>query len=210
MKNFFKDKVTVKGNLFAGLTGGSVFSFFFLFLNLPLSASVPASIVSYIAGLLIFAKANQNYTLKYEIGTGETKRSKEILQEFRKKIDELKSHSSEIKNPKIKQKVENIILVVEKIYANFEKDPSDITRARQFLLYYMESTVKIIELYVDLSSQDAKSKEINAALAKSDSILDLILHAFQVQHSRSLSNDVMDFNTEIEVLERTLKMESME
>jgi 5-bromo-4-chloroindolyl phosphate hydrolysis protein len=181
-----------------------------LFLNLPLSASVPASIVSYIAGLLIFAKANQNYTLKYEIGTGETKRSKEILQEFRKKIDELKSHSSEIKNPKIKQKVENIILVVEKIYANFEKDPSDITRARQFLLYYMESTVKIIELYVDLSSQDAKSKEINAALAKSDSILDLILHAFQVQHSRSLSNDVMDFNTEIEVLERTLKMESME
>jgi 5-bromo-4-chloroindolyl phosphate hydrolysis protein len=117
MKNFFKDKVTVKGNLFAGLTGGSVFSFFFLFLNLPLSASVPASIVSYIAGLLIFAKANQNYTLKYEIGTGETKRSKEILQEFRKKIDELKSHSSEIKNPKIKQKVENIILVVEKIFA---------------------------------------------------------------------------------------------
>ena len=41
-------------------------------------------------------------------------------------------------------------------------------------------------------------KEINTALAKSDSILDLILH-FQVQHSRSLSNDVMDFNTEIEV-----------
>ncbi len=210
MKEFFKDKVTVTGNMFAGLTGGGVFSFFFLFLNLPLAASVPASIVSYIAGLMIFAKAKKEYSLKYEIGSGEGKRAKEILQEFQKKINELKLHSSGIKNLKIKNKAEEIISVVEKIYSNFEKDASDISQARQFLLYYMESTVKIIELYVDLSSQDSNSKELKTALTKGEAVLDLILHAFQVQQSRFLNNDVMDFNTEIEVLEKTLKMESME
>jgi secreted Zn-dependent insulinase-like peptidase len=106
MKNFLKDKVTVKGNLFAGLTGGSLFSFFFLFLNLPLTVSMPASIVSYIAGLMIFAKANKDYNLNFDVSSGEGKRSKEILQEFLKRINDLKFHASSIKNAKIKQKEE--------------------------------------------------------------------------------------------------------
>ena len=62
------------------------YSHSFFVLNLPLSASVPASIVSYIAGLLIFAKANQTYNIKYEIGTGETKRSKEFFKNFERKL----------------------------------------------------------------------------------------------------------------------------
>lgn len=210
MKEFLKDKITVKGNLFAGFTGGGVFSLFFLFLNLPLTASISASIVSYIAGLLIFAKASRESYIKMEDVKLDDKRSKEILYDFRKKTNQLRIHRNSMQNTKIKDKVDDIILVLEKMDENFVKDPSDINRARQFLVYYMDSTLKIVQFYIDLSAQNSNSKEVKDALKKGESILDLILHSFQVQHSKLLSNDVMDFNVEIELLEKTLKMENME
>ncbi|HMV41007.1 MAG TPA: 5-bromo-4-chloroindolyl phosphate hydrolysis family protein [Leptospiraceae bacterium] len=210
MKDFIKDKITVKGNLFAGFTGGGVFSLFFLFLNIPLGASITASIVSYLAGLLIFAKANQQFDIKLSDVKIDDKRSGEILQEFRRKTNQLRIHSNSIRNSKIKAKVEDILSVLQKLDDNFIKDPSDIARARQFLVYYMDSTVKIVQFYIDLSAQNSNSKEVKDALTKGESILDLILHSFEVQHAKLLSNDVMDFNAEIEVLEKTLKMENME
>lgn len=210
MKDFFKQSITITGNFFAGLTGGGIFFLFFVFLNLHLLPSITAAIISYIAAFFIFAKARKSYELKINTGSIDEKNVRKILLEVKDKLNEIKVHSTAIKNGKIKNKIDEIANVVQKMYSNFEKDPEDIRKARQFILYYLESTAKIIRLYVELSSQDSNSKEIKASLERAETVLDVILHAFQVQHSRLLSNDVMDFNTEIEVLEKTLKMESME
>lgn len=198
------------GNIFAGIIGGSIFSFMFLYAEASLVFSLLSAVLSYSAGLMIFMKTNNKYFLRLKDHSRDGKYAEKVLDELREKIKELKQHSSVIQNKNVREKADGIIVTVEKIYSVFEKAPENISKARQFLIYYLESTVRILKGYVELKAENSNSAEIKNALEKAESVLDVIFQAFQMQHSRLLSHDVMDFKAEIEVLERTLKMESMD
>lgn len=132
---------------------------------------------------------------------------KEVLQVSKKRSIEIRELSAKIKDQNIRKKVEEISQVVFKIFENFKNDPRDVQVSRQILMYYLETTVTILRKYVELSSQNVQSEEVENSLQKVRGLLDSIKEAFEKHYLKLLSNDVMELDTEVAVMEKTMKME---
>ena len=134
---------------------------------------------------------------------------KETMSLGKDKVAEIDRLSEKIKDPSVKEKVLEIREQVVKIFENFKNDPDDIKISRQFLSYYLDTTIKIIRKYIDLSSQKVISVELKESLKRVDEILVQIIDAFQKHHDKLIQNDIMDLDAEITVMEKTMKMEGM-
>ena len=73
----------------------------------------------------------------------------------------------------------------------------------------MDSTLKIVDKYIDLSARGIKSADLVQSLAKVEELLDTIYHAFEKQLEILVKDDVMDLDTELKLLESTIKMEGL-
>jgi 5-bromo-4-chloroindolyl phosphate hydrolysis protein len=134
---------------------------------------------------------------------------RETLEEGAARLQELEKYAQMIGDRSIRGKVDAIRDVAAKIYENFRKDPKDIKAARQFLSYHFDAAVKIIRRYVDLSSRSSNSADIAATLKKVESLLDVIRKAFEKQLDILLRDDVLDLETEIKLMENTIRMEGL-
>jgi 5-bromo-4-chloroindolyl phosphate hydrolysis protein len=134
---------------------------------------------------------------------------KDTLKTGSEKIREIDQLTARIQDASIKQKVQGIREVIVKIFENFKKDPEDIKLSKQFLSYYLDTTIKIIRKYIDLSEQKVISTDLTESLKKVDNLLVSIKEAFETHYSKLLSNDIMDLDVEITVMEKTMKAEGM-
>jgi 5-bromo-4-chloroindolyl phosphate hydrolysis protein len=200
---------TIAG-LLAGISSGLLMLGFFFVLHFTWLITLVLSVVAYFAIYLIVFALRPKDTLKFNLGSGITEEMVlTVLKESEEKIRELEKLARQMKDEKIKAKIYHIIEIVRKIYENIRKDPEKMKVARQFLSYYFDTSIRIINKYSQLSKQEVKSPEITRALLKAENMLNSIDTAFDKQLARLLSNDVMDLDVEIETLEKTFKAEDL-
>ncbi len=196
--------------LFAGLVGGAGFLILFFAVQFPLVPSLLLAFAGFGGAYLFIYAFRPKPRIQFDIGSGITPELLETtMKEGGEKVKALIDCSQDIKDPTIRAKVARIIDVIKRIFANFEKDPKDIKQAKQFLSYYLDTSIKIVRKYRDLSVQNVRSPEIAATLAKAELMLDSIEKAFEKQHARLLRDDVMDLDTEIQTLEKTFNAEDL-
>lgn len=194
-------------DILAGLIGGGVFVlFFFVLMPERLLLSIIAGVVAFLAGRLIFAPPPK---MKMLVGGVTEAQLKEALEEGRKKLNTLERASHAIDSPRVRERALAICETTKKILDDIKQDPADLRPARKFLGYYLDATIKVVERYRDLSSRGVTDPGIQASLAKVESSLSTIQSAFEKQLAQLLENDVMDLDTELEVLEKTIEMEGL-
>lgn len=194
-------------DILAGIIGGAVFVlFYFVLMPDRLVVSIAAAVAGFLAGRLVFAPPRP---LSMSIGGVSEAQLKEALEKGRGKLSTLERASARIDAPRVKQKAARICETVRKILDDIKEDPADLRPARKFLGYYLDSTIKIVERYNDLAAKGVNDPDVQASLAKVESSLTTIQAAFEKQLAQLLQNDVMDLDTELEVLEKTIKMEGL-
>ncbi len=172
--------------------------------------AVLAGIGGYILVRVLVAKLSGKGEVD-ETTHGVTKRVlRETLEEGKSTLKELRSYSYRVRNREVKEKIEGICVVVDKIFDDFKKNPNDIKKARQFLSYYLDAALKIIRKYVELSGREVISEEVKTSLQRVESMLDTIKNAFEVQYANLLKDDVLDLDTEIDLLRNMIRMEGLE
>lgn len=137
----------------------------------------------------------------------ETEQSKQVVDEGMKRIRNMRNLSRMIPKNDVAAKVQAICKVGTDIFENLSKKPEDLKRAKPFTTYYLESTEKIINQYVEFSSRKEITPEFQETINKIESMLDQIKATFDKQLTNMFENDLMDINTELKVLENTMKME---
>jgi len=190
----------------AGIIGAAVFALLlFLTWNVPIAAAGAGA--GFIAGLLILKPSN-----KEEISLSMSGISPEMIAEAvrdgRARIASLRDVGQRVTNPLVQFKVKQIADVADKIVDDIRKDPGDLRAARPFLNYYLDSTVKILERYAELSSKKVLDREVQLSLKRVEALLDSIRLAFHKQLARLLEHDVLDLDTEMSVLEKTIRLET--
>lgn len=200
------------GGLFAGILGGAIFLLFF-FLILPgvpgaLILSIVFGVLGLIAGSLIFRKRKKPEIEMAVQGVTQEMIS-EALKEGQEKLSKLRAYSAKIVHREIKIKTDSICDTTSKILEDIKQDPKDYKTARQFLNYYLDSTLKILQRYVEISGHGATSSEIQSVLKKVENTLSTIDSAFKKQLAKLMEDDVLDLDTEITVLKRTIEMEGL-
>jgi hypothetical protein len=117
--------------------------------------------------------------------------------------------AGKIKLPAVKMKLEAVADVVHRILADLSAQPKHLQKARQFLNYYLDATVKIVQRYVSLSSKGSKDKTLNDALRRTEETIETLQKAFEKQLRLLLEDDMLDLDTELTVLRRTIEMEGL-
>ncbi len=192
------------------LIGGVAFVVFFNLLGIGILVSLAIAIAGYLAALLLLAKPSlYGISLPDDVDPGTADRIKKTVDEGYSKLAAIRAMAKEIKMPGVKSKVDAINEVSEKIFAHLKKNPKSVKVARKFLTYYLDSTQKILDRYIELSSQGLDSPEISSALTRAEDMLELIRSAFAKQLVRLLENDILDLDTEMSVLETTIKSEGL-
>lgn len=190
-----------------GLCAGIVFLIFYLFLDISLIFSIIIALLVYIGMNLLFTSGRK--TLIVENTNLTIEEFKKIIKDGKEKIEKIKGIGREIKNKDVSISIEKICKVMDAIFDNFEKNPNDIKLARKFLDYYLDTVKRIVELYYELSGKEVYTDKEREILEKAEGILNQIETIFQKQLGKLQEGDYLDLETELEVLETTMKMEGI-
>ena len=99
-----------------------------------------------------------------------------------------------------------IVSIVEKL-AN---EPARAKTSRAFLVYSLDSMLKILTKYDELEEHHGISNEIRVSLASAKNALESLVEGVKKHHARLLEGDVMDLDTEIRLLKQTIRTEGYE
>ncbi len=134
-------------------------------------------------------------------------KAQKAVKEGMEKLRKIRNNTRMIKNNEVAQKIQEICHIGVEIFDNIKKHPEDLRRAKQFLNYYLDATEKIVKQYVELSQKREMNEDVQQSLANAEEVLSTIGETYKKQLHNLLENDVMDLNTEITVLKKTMKLE---
>ena len=100
-------------------------------------------------------------------------------------------------------------ILTEKIFAYVREHPQDIGEIRQFLNYYLPTTIKLLEQYVVLQNQGMRMGNIDEGMRKIESMLDKVIVAFQRQLDGLFESSVVDITADIQVMEQMMASEGL-
>ena len=190
-----------------GLGAGAAFLVFYLLLDRSLVFSLIMALLAFGGLNLLFAPAKKTLIIQNNtIPAGEFEKT---IKDGKEKIRRIRDTGKAIKNEEARLSIEKICRVMDDIFDNFEKNPDDIRLARKFLDYYLDTVKRIVELYADLSGKEIYTGKEREVLAKAEKVLGQIEDTFHQQLGKLQEGDYLDLETELEVLETTMKMEGV-
>jgi len=195
-------------SLILGLISAKVFNYFFSLISgsrfISFLVGILVYYISYRILKIILTKKSTASTINDPFKAAA---SGKAVKEGMEKLKNLRSSTRMITDNAVAGKVVEICRTGTEIFDYLGKNPGDIPKARQFINYYLDTTEKIIKQYVELSARKDRTKEIEDSLKRVEAMLDSIKDTYSKQLHNLLEDDLLDLNTEITVLEKTMKFE---
>lgn len=188
--------------------GCGVFILSYIVSNLPVIISIGAAIGGYTAGLLL-VKIKKEKILSVEMNNTDRANVVQILKDATIKVSTIRILQQKVTKVTVKTALDKVTVIANGIVEDIRNDPSDAKRARQFLNYYLDAVIRIMTRYTDLIERNIRSIEALEATDKVEKLLLTLEGAFQKQRAALASNDVLDLDTEISLLDKTLGMEGL-
>lgn len=133
----------------------------------------------------------------------------ELIQGAHDRVQSILDIASGLDKPPVREQVERLCRTAEKILAELAREPRQIELARAFLTYYLEAAYRIVERYADLSQRAQRGPEAGETLSRAELSLQSIQRSFDQQLAALLQRDVIDLDSEIALLEKTVQMDSL-
>lgn len=198
---------TFASELISGLVAGVTFLVFSLVLHQNILLSALLCAATYLGMyLLTRPKVQPIYVEDTRLTQPQID---QMINDGKRQVAAIKQAGKAIEGPIVRAKVDDICQVADEIFDDFQKDPKDIKAARKFLNYYLSSTAKVVNLYAELSNKSHFSNDERATLDRAERILEQIEATFHKQLNKLLADDYLDLDTELAVLEATMKSEGI-
>jgi 5-bromo-4-chloroindolyl phosphate hydrolysis protein len=129
----------------------------------------------------------------------------EAITEADAKLREIEHLAGSLHNRELTGRLDRIVAQGRAVLAQIEKDPSDLRRARRFLVTYLDGTRDVVRKY------QAQQKDLaDTELAESfRHVLDTVERVFAEQEDVLKRNETMDLEVQIEVLRTQLEREGV-
>jgi 5-bromo-4-chloroindolyl phosphate hydrolysis protein len=121
------------------------------------------------------------------------------------KLREIEQLARGLHNRELTARVGRIVAQARAVLAQIEKDPSDLRRARRFLVTYLDGTRDVVRKYTE-QQQDLAETELAANFRH---VLETIERVFTEQEQVLKRNETMDLEVQIEVLRTQLEREGV-
>lgn len=132
-----------------------------------------------------------------------------VIYQGKRAIADIRRLNDEIPDERISAQIDLIERLTAQIFDCVRKNPKKLSQIRQFLNYYLPTTIKLMEQYVTLQNQSLKTENITAGMQKIEDLLDKVIIAFQRQLDALFEADIVDITADIRVMEQMMASEGL-
>ena len=132
---------------------------------------------------------------------------RKILQEAAVDLRSIDAVLRQVQNPDIRSRGRRVYETGNRIIEYVTKYPEKITIARRFFSYYLETASSILTKYLDIQKTRIQTQEIRQLGERTQQALEILETAFEKQFGKLMLDEIMDIESDINLLENTLKME---
>ena len=132
-----------------------------------------------------------------------------VIYQGKRAIADIRRLNDEIPDERISAQIDLIERLTAQIFDCVRKNPKTLSQIRQFLNYYLPTTIKLMEQYVTLQNQSLKTENITEGMQKIEDLLDKVIIAFQRQLDALFEADVVDITADIRVMEQMMASEGL-
>jgi hypothetical protein len=161
-------------------------------------------------------KTSQNSTTPNPEAVAPKQSSEPIDEEFNSVIEhgrfcikQIREANDAIPGEEISKKLDQLELIIDKIFTHVEQHPSQLLEINKFMDYYLPTTLKLVTAYKEFDLQPVQGENIRSAKKEIEATLDTINHAFETLLDSLFEDAAMDISTDISVLETLLAQEGL-
>lgn len=132
-----------------------------------------------------------------------------VIYQGKRAIADIRRLNDEIPDERISAQIDLIERLTAQIFDCVRKNPKKLSQIRQFLNYYLPTTIKLMEQYVTLQNQSLKTENITEGMQKIEDLLDKVIIAFQRQLDALFEADIVDITADIRVMEQMMASEGL-
>jgi hypothetical protein len=130
-----------------------------------------------------------------------------LLEEGQRGMGELGRLRRSIRDDEVCAKIVQIEAVTQKILQNAKNDKRAIAKSRKFLNYYLPTTISLLNSYDRMA--DIEGENAGNTVKRIEDLLDDLIIAYNKHYDSLFSDEALDVETDIRVLEATLKQEGL-
>lgn len=143
-----------------------------------------------------------------KINTGNSELD-EVLTSAMAYMSELTALDVAITNERIDGPVQELVSICRQIFDYIRKNPAKVRQLRQFMDYYLPTTINLLKNYDELSRERFKGENIKKAMAKIEDTMLTVVQAFRKELNDLYQDQAMDISVDIEVLQNMMEQEGI-
>ena len=132
-----------------------------------------------------------------------------LLAERRRALSELRRLNDSIEDQRLSAQIAHLEEVTGKIFDLVAQDRSKLGQIRQFLNYYLPTTLKLLNAYDRMDQVGVEGANIDGTMGKIEAVLGQICAAFDRQLDALFAHEALDISADITVLEQMLDREGL-
>jgi 5-bromo-4-chloroindolyl phosphate hydrolysis protein len=132
-----------------------------------------------------------------------------LILERDRAISEMRRLNDSILDEGISAQIEYLEKDTQKIIDQVVAQPSKLPQIRQFLNYYLPTTLKLLNAYDRMDATGISGTNIDGAKGKIETMLSTICTAFDKQLDALFGDEALDISTDITVMEQMLTREGI-
>ena len=132
-----------------------------------------------------------------------------LLAEGESAVTELRRLRDAIQDTPVREKVDEIIFIVDKIFKNLIEHPDNYKQVKRFADFFLPATIKLLHTYDRFGQSGARGETIGGTMERIDAALDTILASYKKFFDSLFENQAIDIETDILVLETMLRKEGL-
>ena len=167
------------------------------------------AILVYVVLAMIFPGKVEHIEIPAEPERSGDEKIDALLAEGEIAVAEMRRLRDLIPGAAIRNKLDEIISVTDKIFKNLLRDPDDYRQVKRFSDFYLPTTIKLLHAYDRFDQSGARGDNVSGTLERIDSTLDTILDSYRKFFDSLFENQALDIETDIIVLENMLKKEGL-
>lgn len=132
-----------------------------------------------------------------------------VVNQGRRSVERIRQLNDEIPDYKVSAQLKQIEILTASIIDQMEKKEDKLKQTRQFMNYYLPTTIKLLEQYVQMQDVGLRGENISAGMKQIEELLDKVIVAFQKQLDSLFERDVVDITADIQVMERMMAAQGL-
>lgn len=132
-----------------------------------------------------------------------------IIEESNRALSEMGRLYMSIKDPQIRQKINDVMHITDKMAQDAINDPSDIPQIKKFFSYFLPTTIKLLNSYDRMSAQGISGENLDKSMKNINEMLDSAIEAYRKRLDELFADQALDIETDIDVMNTMLAREGL-